>query len=228
MRAKNLRARRGRLTIGAARRRQPRPAPPSGQGSRRAVPRPRRQRRQHHRLAERHLRRRDAGHDLPQVARRHQGALREGLPRLEGHLQADADQQRPVHGADHGRLRVEGRAGRDADLLGRLHHALHAELAAAAEHVRRQDARASTRARASGTSPAQPRLQERQGRDLRGPERRRHVRALLQQGALQEGRRREAADDLRAAARRLHQVQGRRTSSRSPTATATATRPTTG
>ena len=90
-------------------------------------------RRQHHRVAERHVRRCDARHDLPQVAGRDQGALREALSRLEGDVHADADQQRPVHGADRVGVRVEGSARRDARLLGRLHDAVHAELAAEAE-----------------------------------------------------------------------------------------------
>ena len=64
-----------------------------------------------------------------------QGALREGVPGLEGHLRADADQQRPVHGADRRGVRVEAGAGRDAGLLGRLHDAVHAELAAEAQRA---------------------------------------------------------------------------------------------
>ena len=79
-----------------------------------------------------------------------------------------------------------------------------------------------------GSVLPQPRLQGRQGRHLRRPERLRHLRAVLQQGAVQEGRDRGAAEDVQGAARRSAPSSRRRASSRSPTATVTATRPTTG
>ena len=79
-----------------------------------------------------------------------------------------------------------------------------------------------------GSVVSQPRLQGRQGRHLRRPERPRDVRAVLQQGAVPQGRDRGAAEDVQGAPRAVRQVQGQRGSSRSRTATVTATRPTTG
>ena len=58
-----------------------------------------------------------------------------------------------------------------------------------------------------GSLLPQPRLQGRQGRDLRDPERPRHVRPVLQQGALQEGGDRRAAEDVQGASRRLRHLQ---------------------
>ena len=105
-------------------------------------------RRLDHRLAQRHLRGRDARIDVPEVARRDQGALREGVPRLEGEVRAHADQQRAVHGADRRRLRLEEGAGRDARLLGWVHDPVHAQLAPEAQRPGRTRRRASTAARA--------------------------------------------------------------------------------
>ena len=85
------------------------------------------------RLAERHLRGLDARLDLPEVARRAQGPIREGVPRLEREVRAHADQQRAVHGADRGGVRLAKGAGRDARLLRRVHDAIHAELAREAQ-----------------------------------------------------------------------------------------------
>ena len=79
-----------------------------------------------------------------------------------------------------------------------------------------------------GSLLSQPRLQGRQGRHLRCPERSRDVRALLQQGAVPQGRDQGAAEDLQAAPRRSAPRSRRRGFSRSRTATVTATRPTTG
>ena len=78
------------------------------------------------------------------MARRDQGTLREGIPRLEGAVRADADQQRAVHGADRGRLRLEEGARRDARVLGRVHDAVHGELAAEAQRPGLDRRRAST------------------------------------------------------------------------------------
>ena len=131
------------------------------------------------------------------------------LPRLEGEVRADADQQRAVHGADRGGVRVEEGARRDAHLLGRLHDAVHAELAAEAQRPV-VDKTPGFYASQSAWDLSCLNLDCKGGKgdDLRGPERRRHVRALLQQGAVQEGRDRGAAEDLQGAARPLRQVQG--------------------
>ena len=102
-------------------------------------------RRVDHRLAERHLRGCDAGVDVPEVARRDQGALREDVSRLDGEVRADADQQRAVHGPDRGGVRLEEGARRDARLLGWIHDAVHAELAREAQRPGCRRRRASTR-----------------------------------------------------------------------------------
>ena len=165
-------------------------------------------RRLDHGVAQRDVRRRNAGIDVPQVAGRHQGALREGLSRVEGHVRPDADQQCSVHGADRCGLRVEASSGRDARLLRGLHDAVHAQLAREAQQLRRPDVRLLQEPDGLGSLLPRPQLQERQGRHLRDPERPGHVRVVLQQGVVRQGRRCGPADDVHAASGRLQEVQG--------------------
>ena len=179
-------------------------------------------------LAERDLRRVDARVDVSQVARRGQGAIREGKPGREREVRAHTDQQRAVHRTDRGGVRLEEGSGRDARLLGRLHDAVHAELAREAQRPRQADTGLLRQARRRGISRASTST-ARAARATSTPSRTtRHLRALLQQGALPKAGVAKPAEDVQRAARRSARSSRPKGSSRSPTATVTATRPTTG
>ena len=163
------------------------------------------------RLAGGTVRRRDAGHDLPQLARRQDKRFEKRYPGSKVNITLMPINNDQFTAQIAGGVRLEAGAGRDAHLLGRLHDAVHAQLAAEAEPA--------TSTQTPGLLRLDPErwdlscldldCQDGNGHDLRASRTTSAPTALFYNKALfKKAGRRGAADDLRRAARRLRQVQG--------------------